>query len=256
MWHIFDIDGPLMRGMTDIMHLFELNVLTLILSIPVVTAGAAVTAMHFCLIQIHEGKEGKVFSTYWKQFKGNLRSVTPLWLVLLVPGILLFLDYRMVLVTKILPRGFLVPLIVGVFLLAAVSVFAIPLSAKFYFPVRAALHNSVILAVAQFPRTIAMIAIYFVCIFLFTQVSSLLPLFVAVGISLPSYLCVFLYWPVLKKMIPGEADPGENTSEENTLEANTLEANTSKVNTPEEEASGFSSDEGKGEHDGQSGHEK
>ncbi len=213
--HIFDIDGPLMRGMTDLMHLVELNILTLLLSVPVVTGGAAVCAMHFCLMQMREKTDGKILSVYWKQFRGNLRTVTPVWLILLGAGALLYLDYRMVVSSETVPRLARVPFLAGVIVLAAVTVFALPLMGKFYNTPAATLKNAAILAVARFPRTFAMIGIYFACLFLFTQVSSMLPLFFLMGISLPSYLSSFLYWPVLKAMLPEEKETEESGPDEN-----------------------------------------
>ena len=87
----------------------------------------------------------------------------------------------------------LIPIYVGAFVVAAVYVYAIPLTARFVYSTGAVFRNAVILAAAYLPRTILMAAITVAMFFL-------------LGFSMPAYLCALLYTPVFEKMIGKRED--------------------------------------------------
>lgn len=207
MGRFFDQDGPLIGAMNTITAIVGLNLLTVFFSIPIVTAGAAFATMHYIIMQYRQGIEGKMIPTFWKQFKGNLKTATPFWLILLIFSIFIYADYRLVAANKdLIPTRFIVPIAVMGALMASVTMFAFPLLGKFENTTRATIKNAAILAVANFPRTLTMIVIHLVCLFLFTQVVQLWPLSILMGISLPAWLCSLLYWPIIKKLIPEEPE--------------------------------------------------
>lgn len=199
MGSLFQTDGPLMRAMTDIMNLLILNIVTALCCLPIVTAGAALTSMHYVLMQMAEQSEGHIIGTFWKQFTLNLKSATPVWLLLLAAGILLYLDYRVF--GESGNRLLLIPVYIGGALLAMLFVWIFPLMARFENRLGATLRNAALLAVGYLPRTIAMAAICAVVPFFLTQVTRLLPLAFFFGISFPSYLCGFLYGGVIREMV-------------------------------------------------------
>ena len=58
MGKLFDMDGPLLRGLNKLADLMWLNILTIICCLPVFTAGAAITAAHYVELKIHRNEEG------------------------------------------------------------------------------------------------------------------------------------------------------------------------------------------------------
>ena len=198
-----------MRALSDLSTLVFLNILTLIFSIPIVTAGAALAAMHYVIIEMIEERGGGLPGEYWKRFKENLKNATPVWLILLAAVLFLYADYRLIGGGQLgLPRVMLIPIYAGLFVVAAIYVYVIPLTARFVYSTGAAFKNAAILAVAYFPRTIIMIAFSAVIPFLLFNVTRILPLFFLLGISLPAYFCALAYEPVFKKMI-GEKEEEE-----------------------------------------------
>ena len=198
-----------MRALSDLSTLVFLNILTLIFSIPIVTAGAALAAMHYVIIEMIEERGGGLPGEYWKRFKENLKNATPVWLILLAAVLFLYADYRLIGGGQLgLPRVMLIPIYAGLFVVAAIYVYVIPLTARFVYSTGAAFKNAAILAVAYFPRTIIMIAFSAVIPFLLFNVTRLLPLFFLLGISLPAYFCALAYEPEFKKMI-GEKEEEE-----------------------------------------------
>ena len=191
-----------MRALTDLSTLVFLNILTLLFSIPIVTAGAALAAMHYVIIEMIEERGGSLPGEFWKRFKENLKNATPIWLILLAAAGFLYADIRLITGgPQGLPRAMLIPIYAGLFVTAAIYVYVIPLTARFVYSTGAAFKNAAILAAAYFPRTVLMVAASAVIPFLLLNVTRLLPLFFLLGISLPGYLCALLYKPIFDKII-------------------------------------------------------
>ena len=202
MKNLFGQDGPVMRALTDLSTLVFLNILTALCCIPVVTAGAALAAMHYVIMEMIEERGGPLVPEYLKRFKENLKNATPVWLILLAAAVFLYADYRIISGGQMgLPKAMLIPIYAGMVVLAAVYVYVIPLTAKFVYSTGAAFKNAAILAAAYFPRTILMVMISAVMPALLYNVTRLLPLFFLLALSLPAYFCALLYMPVFEKMI-------------------------------------------------------
>ena len=210
MKNILDLDGPLVRALSDLNTLVILNVLTALFCIPVITAGASVAAMHYVIMEMFENRGDGAAREFWKRFKENLRNATPVWLILLAAAVFIYVDCRIIMGGQMgLPRAMLVPLYIGAFIEASIAVYAFPLTARFVYSTGATFKNSAILAVANFPRTVLMVLYHVIMPYLLFNVSRLLPLFFLVGISLPAYFSALLYMPVIRKMI-GEPEPDED----------------------------------------------
>ena len=163
--------------------------------------------MHYVIMEMIEDRGGGLLQEFWKRFRENLRNATPVWLILLAAAAFLYADQRIIAGGQLgLPRAMLIPIYVGAFVVAAVYVYAIPLTARFVYSTGAVFRNAVILAAAYLPRTILMAAITVAIPYLFANVSSLMPLFFLIGFSLPAYLCALLYTPVFEKMIGKRED--------------------------------------------------
>lgn len=198
---LFSYDGPVMKVMTDIMDLVILNFLTILCCIPVVTSGAALASLHYVLMQIREDRGGSRVKTYFHQFKGNVKAGIPVSLFFVLAAVVLFIDYQIYVSTEGSQRWVLIPVFVGIILFGALFVWVFPLMARFENRFKATMKNALILAVGYAPRTFGMIAITVGVVFLFTQVTSLFPLLAFLGVSLPAYLSMFLYFPVIDKMV-------------------------------------------------------
>ena len=214
MKNLLDLDGPLVRALSDLNTLVILNILTALCCIPVITAGASVAAMHYVIMEMFEKRGDSAAREFWKRFKENLRNATPVWLILLAAAVFIYVDCRIIMGGQMgLPRAMLVPLYIGAFIEASIAVYAFPLTARFVYSTGATFKNSAILAVANFPRTVLMVLYHVIMPYLLFNVSRLLPLFFLVGISLPAYFSALLYMPVIRKMI-GEPEPDEDTPED------------------------------------------
>lgn len=204
---LFSSDNPLMKALSIAADLLILNILTLVLSLPLVTMGAAVTAMNDIVIRIVRGEEGYTVKPYFHAFAANLKKGTFLGLIIIAAGALLYFDY---LAAKtyipIMKAGVIA---IGVIVLA-VSFYAFALLARYENSFGATLKNALILTIGNFPRTLFMVvcavAMWVACIN-FTQFG--IPILILFGLSLPCYVnCLFLNG-VFRKL---EGDTAENNN--------------------------------------------
>jgi len=187
--------------MRDLTSLIILNIITLICSLPIVTAGAAIASMHFCLYRMIDDEEGYIVRSYLNEFRGNLRSATPIWLAMLAFAGLLYFEYSAFKGMEGAGRVVIIFVYAGVLMLAMLGVWLFPLTAKFVYSVGACFRNALILCISKMIRTIAMVFIMSVIPFVLTHDMRLWPLALLLGFSLPGYFCALIYHPVFEEMI-------------------------------------------------------
>lgn len=83
------------KGMEKVADLIVINLLFILCSLPIVTIGASATAMHYTLRRWREG-QGSIAKDFFKSFRMNFRQATILWLVFLLLGAVLALNFWMV----------------------------------------------------------------------------------------------------------------------------------------------------------------
>ena len=86
------IDGPVMRFLGKVADMMILNLLVLICSIPIITMGASLTAMHYVALKVVREEESYITKDFFRSFKMNFKQATKLWLVVLVVGALIGYD--------------------------------------------------------------------------------------------------------------------------------------------------------------------
>ena len=89
----FDMDNPVMRTLSMLADIVILNLLTLFCSLPIVTAGAAFTALNDACIRLVRMEDGELGRDYFRAFKANFKNGTLAWLLFLACAVLLYLDY-------------------------------------------------------------------------------------------------------------------------------------------------------------------
>lgn len=158
MGKFFNLDSPLMRFMTKLADMMILNIVFLITCIPVVTIGAAWTALYYVALKMVRDEEGGILRSYFRSFLQNFRQATILWLGVLAVVGLLVLD-AMILgridsaLAAAMNMGIL---IIGMAVLMVLQ-YLFPLLAKFDTGIMQTLKNACLLAVGQLPRTLLMV---------------------------------------------------------------------------------------------------
>ena len=209
------MDSPVSRFLTKLFDIVWLNILTMICALPIVTAGASFTAMHYVLLHMVRNEEGYIAKSFFRVFKQNFRQATLVWLtvlpfLLLYAGIFVFFGRD--------ENGSLtaagIAVLVAFILLLPFLLFLFPLLARFETNIRQLYKNTVLIMFAHSKTSIFMILTHLVFWYAIWKwlayVAFLIPL---MFFTLPGYICAVLYTPVLKKYEP-EEQKEENAGEE------------------------------------------
>lgn len=201
-----------MSFLSRLADLVLLNILTCICCLPVFTAGAAFTALHYMALKMVREEEGYIIKGYFKSFKQNFKQATIIWIMMLAVAAVLVGDYFIIQYTEIQMPLFIniVLVVVGiVFLLTSVNVF--PVLARFDNTVLNTIRNAALISIISLPKVIMMVIGYMLPIIVLMYVQALLPIVLMFGFSLPVYLAATLYSDVLKKFEPQEEErDGDN----------------------------------------------
>ena len=195
---LFDMDNPVMRALSVAADLLILNILTVICSLPIITMGAAFTAMNDVCIRIVRGEEGYIFKGFFRSFASNFKKGTLLGLVLIACALFLYYDYFAAL-TYIPQMRF--GILAMAVILFAVCQYAFALLARYENTFGAMLKNAAALTVGYFPRTLIMV-VFAVALWLlslrFPQVGG--PVLIMFGFSVPCYINALLLKGVFNKL--------------------------------------------------------
>lgn len=202
-----NLDNKLFNGLSRIGDMLLLNILYLVCCIPVVTIGAATTALYYTTMKMAENKESYVVKDFIKSFKENFKQATILWLIVGLCGAALILDAVMAGgITGALGSVMSVIVIVlGIFLIL-MGVYTFPLLARFDNTVGRTLKNAVIIAIRHLPSTVLILLIHAVPLSLaFVSVAVFIRGFVVVMLflaSLLAYLESKLFVRIFKNYYP------------------------------------------------------
>ncbi|MCR5754000.1 MAG: YesL family protein [Acetatifactor sp.] len=219
---LFDLDSPLMQGLTKFANLMLLNFLTIIFCIPVFTAGAAITALHYVVLKMVRDEDCYIIKDYFKSFKTNFKQGTILWLISLVAIAVLGADFYILrnmesaTYVKVLQ---VIITVIALFVLFTLT-FLFPTLAKFDNPTLRTIRNALTISILQFPKTILMIILNAVPIVIILASVRLLPFVFFFGFSAPAYAGAFLYSKFFKRLEDQilAANEENNAGEEETSE--------------------------------------
>ena len=144
----FSMDNKFFTFMGKVADLFILNILCLICCIPIVTAGASITAMFYVTMKMVKNEEAYIIKSFFKSFKQNFKQATVINLIMLVLAVILYVDMSIV---KQMgqPLGQIMNIIFLAFSVLYVMVFLYiyPVLAKFYNSTRNTFINAVLMSV-------------------------------------------------------------------------------------------------------------
>lgn len=203
MGRLLDMDSPIMRFLNRVGDLMIMNFLMILCCIPVITAGAAFTAMHYVLLKIVRGQEGYLIKGFFKSFKENFRQATLIWLLMLLV-IVVYVGDSVIFNYSALtfPKPLVVAIAAVAILLAMTAVYVFPLQARFENSVKNTLKNAMILAFANLPRTLLMLACYILpLVIVYFSTYALLFIFLF-GFSAPAYAAAWIYSGIFKRLEP------------------------------------------------------
>ena len=159
---LFNYDNPVWRFIGKLWDVLVVNILWIICSIPVVTAGASTTAMYYVTLKLARDEDGYTIRSFFKSFKENFKQATAIWLIFLLTGMLLAFDvyYFIKMAAPSSLRTIMISVFVAmIFIWSAMFTYVFPLQARFYNPVKRTIFNSFFMSIRHMFHTIGMLAV-------------------------------------------------------------------------------------------------
>lgn len=201
------MENPLWQGLSVVGDMMILNLLTLLCSVPIITMGAAFTAMNDVVIRIVRQEENGILRSYGRAFRQNLKKGSLFGIILLLAVGLLYFDYLCALAYAAPFRYGVAALAV---LLLALAMYVFALLARYENGLMATIKNAAVLAVGYFPQTLGMVC-FFLAFWLlgirYYRIGA--PILFLFGFSLPCYICALLLRKAFDRMEEEQKQHGQ-----------------------------------------------
>ncbi len=216
----FNMDSKWMKALGKLFDLMLVNILTLLCCIPVITIGAAFTAMHTMMYRLYKNNEGYIIKNYFTTFKKNFKQATLMWLIYLAILLVLGVD-QYVLNQGVLELNSIVQVVViliaVVWLISFVWVYV--MQSRYLNPIRITMKNSILVGLTHPVKTVLMIIVFLLPIPIMLLISVGLPLCILFGLTVPAYIQCRMYVKVYAQIEGG----GSGTEGEDNAEGKTAE---------------------------------
>ena len=215
---IFRLGTPFMNFMSRLADIVVLGIVVAICCIPVVTVGAAFSALYYVTLKMVRGKVesnlGQIMSLYFKGFKDNFWKATALWAIIAAAASILIIDFNLLNQLEMNNEGavWIVLIIISV-LAAMIASYLLPLQAQFENPVGRTVKNAFILSIMNLPRSLYILFIKLcplLVAFFYPEAMYILAIFCIAGLP---YLETEIFVKVFDKYIPDEKEEDEEEDE-------------------------------------------
>ena len=190
----FDSNNPVMRFLSRLVDLVTLNVITLLYSIPLITAGGAITAMNYVLLHLVREDETYIVSMFRKSFRENFRQGILEGLLTLLAAAITAADmwYLHGSESKIATLLMIIITVIAIMIFVT-CIYMFALQSRYENTVTGTVINAMRLAVGNLPKSAGIALIWIVWILILVYLHNAAPLAILpFGLSLPGYLCVMI----------------------------------------------------------------
>lgn len=207
----FDVDGPIITGLTKMADIFILNLLLIVCSLPVFTFGAAYTAMYYVTLKMVKNEDCYTVKSFFKSFKLNFRQATAIWLIMLIIGLIMYTDLKVMngqyanvmSVPENVVKGMTILIMATAILYTFVLIYVFPVLSRFDNSIKNTMKNALIMSIKHLPATIAIVLITFIpIIFMYFVPRALILIFVIFGLC--AYCNSYLFVKIFSKYMPEE----------------------------------------------------
>lgn len=205
--------------MSKVADLCILNIICVVCCIPVITAGASITAMYYVTLKMVRNEEAYILRSFFKSFKQNFKQATVINLIMLLIGVVLYVDLN---VSKAMQGGagqiFQIIFMAFVLIYFILFLYVYPVLARFYNTIKNTIKNALFMAIRHFPYTVVMVIIA-VCPLLLLLVksyqiqSTLFVLFLLMGFALIAYCNSYFLAKIFDNYMPKEEAGQESAGE-------------------------------------------
>ena len=222
---LFDGNGSFMGGLFKFSDLFLLNIIYLVCCLPVVTIGAATTALYYSSMKLVEDRGTSAVKGFLHSFKDNFLQATGIWLIYLAGGAFVGMDFYLLTrydvgINKLLLGFLIIPTIIIFFSM----VYSFPLLSRFENTVKTTLVNSVLLSIANLPLTIMMIVFHALPFIIVIWSLKFAPISILIGFAAVAYSNSIFLLKLFEKLQPQQEETQEDMQEQEVQADSDLES--------------------------------
>ena len=165
-------------------QLIALNLLWIVCSLPVITAGASTTALYYCTLKLHKDGDIRVFHDFFKSFKQNFKQSTLIWILMAAVAVFLYMEKEsLVTMPGSMPQIFN-------YVILAVCIPLILITNAFYFAVKHIGYAIAVAVITILPMTMTLVDAKLFPVYLL--------IWLMVGFSLTAYADSWFMWKLFK----------------------------------------------------------
>lgn len=200
MRQLFDLDSPLMNGLSRIADLAILNILFLICCIPVITIGPALTAMYYVTLKMVKNEECYIVKSFFKSFFMNFKQGLIIWLFVLAAIFIIATDFKILNgginnidgLTSNTSGAVIIVLLVTILVLSFIVSYVFPVLSRFDNTVLNTIKNSLLMSLRHLPFTILIILVNVIPVVLAIFVPPAMIILV-ISFALSAYVNSFIF---------------------------------------------------------------
>ena len=156
---LFSFDSPVMQAISTATDYVMLNILWILCSIPVFTAGAAMSAKYYVGMKLYRGEAPAVFKSFFRSFADNLKqTILPSICTFLIMAFLAADWYLVVKNTSEPAFRWILFVINMIFLMVVFCLF--PIISRYKITTKEAIRTALGLTAAKFPRVFLAIVLF------------------------------------------------------------------------------------------------
>ena len=159
---IFNYDNPVWRFIGKLGDLIILNILWIVCSIPVFTAGASTTAVYYVTLKLVRDEDDSTIRSFFRSFKSNFKQAALAALIL--TGVVLFLGLDCYIMYQFAAQGqksgvLYVVFLVLIVLVVMLAVYLFAYMARFENSLGQSFKNAALIAVANLPWSLLLLVL-------------------------------------------------------------------------------------------------
>ncbi|MBO3664992.1 YesL family protein [Microbacterium stercoris] len=201
-----DPDGRVLGGITNFLTFVMLNVLYLILCLPIVTIGAATSALFEVTMRYSDDEQGRPVRDFFAALLPNAVRATTIAAATLVPAVALaFSGVFWFAGESVIGLGAAILSFLGAAYLFAAFLFGMALVARFQSPLGTTLRNALLLPAAEPLRTLFVVLLPATAVALCVIFPALTFLLATIGIAFGAYVAAFIFRSAFARYEPPAA---------------------------------------------------
>ena len=196
---LFDIDNPVWKYLGKLWDAIWLTILWGVCSLPIITIGAASTAVSYVALKVMKDEEGSITKQFFHSFKQNFKQATFLWIGMILLSVVFCVNFWFYYqLNNAFSKVFMIVLLVLTVILLMVIHYLFFVLSRFDNSLKNLLVMAFVFAIKNFGWTLFMVVASF-CIFAI-GIFGFAPLLVG-SIGLLAFLDAWIINPVFEQYI-------------------------------------------------------